>query len=54
MNVICLSGGQLSDINTLEKELIQPEEKNVSLANDQYQMPPCSFSVLRIPVEASV
>ncbi len=54
VNVICLSGGQLSDINTLEKELIQPEEKNVSLANDQYQMPPCSFSVLRIPVEASV
>ncbi|MDE7273926.1 MAG: carbohydrate binding domain-containing protein [Lachnospiraceae bacterium] len=49
--VIQLTGKQLSDINTLENELVQPEEKIVSLGDNRYQMPPYSFSVLRIPAE---
>ncbi|MDE6619016.1 MAG: carbohydrate binding domain-containing protein [Lachnospiraceae bacterium] len=49
--VIQLTGRQLSDINTLGNELVQPEESVVSLENNHYQAPPYSFSVLRIPAE---
>lgn len=48
---ILLTGEQLSDRNTLEHELIQPEEKTVLMEQDRYQMPPYSFTVLRIPIE---
>ncbi|MDE7203924.1 MAG: carbohydrate binding domain-containing protein [Lachnospiraceae bacterium] len=54
VKVKLLTSKQLSDINTLEKELIQPEEKVLLLEKDQYQMPSYSFSVLRIPVDAKV
>lgn len=50
-SVIQLAGKQLSDMNTLENEQIHPEERAVSLEKDRYQMPPYSFTVLRIPVE---
>lgn len=52
--VILLAGRELSDINTLGRELVKPEEKAVSLENGQYQMPAYSFAVLRIPVEAKI
>lgn len=52
IKLIQLTGRQLSDINTLENELIQPVEEVLSLENNQYQMPSYSFSVLRIPMEA--
>lgn len=52
VKVIQLTSKQLSDINTLENEQIQPKESVVSLEEDQYQMPSYSFTVLRIPAEA--
>lgn len=45
---ILLAGGQLSEINMIGKEVIRPEEKVIAMENEQYQMPPYSFSVLRI------
>lgn len=45
-----LAGGQLSSNNTIEKEEIQSEEKEISFENREYQIPPFSFSILRIPV----
>ena len=48
---ILLTGKQLSDSNTIEKEEIQPKEKQLSLENKKYQIAAFSFSVLRIPVE---
>lgn len=52
IKVIQLTGRQLSDLNTLENEPVQPEERVVLLEGNQYQVPSYSFSVLRIPVEA--
>lgn len=50
IKVIQLTGNQLSDSNTLERELIQPEEKTMQM-EQQYQMPAFSFCILRIPVD---
>lgn len=48
---ILLTGKQLSDSNTVEREMIQPQETEISLENGSYQIPPFAFSVLRIPME---
>ena len=48
---ILLTGKQLSDSNTVEREVIQPQETEISLENGSYQIPPFAFSVLRIPME---
>lgn len=46
-----LTGKQLSSCNTMEKEVIQPEEREISFECGKYQMPPFSFSILSIPAE---
>lgn len=51
VKVILLTGGQLSDVNTLEKEVVQSKEILILMEDNQYQMPPYSFSVLRIPMK---
>lgn len=48
---IILAGKQLSANNTIEKEEVRPEEKEISFENREYQIPPFSFSILRIRVE---
>lgn len=45
---ILLCGEQLLDSNTMENEKIQPIEKEGTLKDGIYQMPPFSFSILRI------
>jgi len=49
---IILAGRQLSSGNTMEKEEIQPKEREIPFENRKYHIPPFSFSVLRIPAEA--
>ncbi|MCM1261364.1 MAG: alpha-L-arabinofuranosidase [Butyrivibrio sp.] len=48
---IILTAQQLVSCNTLEKEEVQPKECEMPFEDGKYQMPPFSFSVLRIPVE---
>lgn len=48
---ILLTGKQLADSNTVEREVIQPQETEISLESRSYQIPPFAFSVLRIPME---
>ena len=44
---IVLTGENLSDTNTIEKELVRPECRQILLP-EIYEMPPFTFSVLRI------
>ena len=48
---ILLTGKQLTDSNTVEREVIQPQETEISLENGSYQIPSFAFSILRIPME---
>lgn len=47
-----LAGNHPEDMNSMEKEQIKPREKEIILGNGTYQVPPFSFSILRITLDA--
>ena len=50
VTTILLTGETPAGINTLGAEIIKPVRRKLCLS-DAYELPPCSFAVLRIPVD---
>ncbi|HBA48564.1 MAG TPA: hypothetical protein DCZ91_12360 [Lachnospiraceae bacterium] len=46
-----LTGKHPEDTNFMEKEVIKPQEKEITLENGTYQVYPFSFSILRIMLD---